>query len=67
MPVILPKELERDWLKPINDPTDRELIEKLIKPDPAEDGITASKTTKRKGRCRQQVIASEGFDFTELN
>lgn len=30
MPLILPKELERDWLRPINDKADKELIESVI-------------------------------------
>ncbi len=36
MPVILPKELERDWLKPINDKADKEFIQTLIQPYPDE-------------------------------
>jgi putative SOS response-associated peptidase YedK len=32
MPLILPQELENDWLKPINDPMDRELLLELVHP-----------------------------------
>lgn len=32
MPVILPPELERDWLIPYNDKVDKELLKELIKP-----------------------------------
>lgn len=39
MPVILPKELERDWLNPIHDKADKELIQELIKPYDAEEMI----------------------------
>jgi putative SOS response-associated peptidase YedK len=37
MPVILPKELEREWLREINDPLDKELVSSLIKPYPVEE------------------------------
>ncbi len=32
MPVILPKELQYDWLKPIKDELDKKAIQDLIKP-----------------------------------
>jgi putative SOS response-associated peptidase YedK len=37
MPVILPRELEREWLREINDPLDKELVGTLIKPYPVEE------------------------------
>lgn len=36
MPVILPQELERQWLNPIDDKLDKELVEQLIQPYPDE-------------------------------
>lgn len=32
MPLILPKELEQEWLKPIHEKADQELIESLVQP-----------------------------------
>lgn len=36
MPVILPQELEREWLRPMNDKVDKDLLQELIRPYPAE-------------------------------
>jgi putative SOS response-associated peptidase YedK len=49
MPVILPKELEQDWLKPVNDKADRELIQSLIQPYP-EDLMEAWPVHQVKGK-----------------
>lgn len=37
MPVILPEELRFHWLKPMNDKADKEMLQELIKPYPAEE------------------------------
>lgn len=42
MPVILPKEIENEWLKPVSDKADQELIKALIQPYP--DGELAYHT-----------------------
>lgn len=67
MPVILPRELERDWLKPINDPTDRKLIEELIKPYPAEE-MEAWPVRQLKGKegVGNNEIASQKFDHQDV-
>lgn len=45
MPLILPDDLVEDWLKPINDKVDKELIQEIVKPYP--DGILSAHTIGR--------------------
>jgi putative SOS response-associated peptidase YedK len=50
MPVILPKELERDWLCSINDKADKQVVQALIQPyDTAE--MTAYPVAKLRGKA----------------
>lgn len=67
MPVILPRELEREWLRPINDPTDKKRIEELIQPYPAGD-MEAWPVRPLKGKegVGNKEFASERFDYVEL-
>ncbi len=67
MPVILPKELEREWLKPINDKVDKEMIQELIKPFP-DDLMEAWPVRQLKGKngVGNSELAHQKFDYAEL-
>ena len=49
MPLLLPKELERDWLSPIYDKADKELIESIIHPYD-ESELVAFTVAKLRGK-----------------
>jgi putative SOS response-associated peptidase YedK len=67
MPVILPKALERDWLKPINDKADKELLQQLLLPYPV-DLMEAYPVRQLKGKHGIGNVpeANEPFDYPEL-
>ena len=67
MPVILPKELEREWLKPINDNIDKEMIQSLIQPYPAEE-MEAYPVRQLKGKngVGNSELAKERYEYAEL-
>lgn len=67
MPVILPKELERDWLKPINNKVDKEMIQSLIKPYP-DDLMEAYPVRQLKGKngVGNTELANQPFEYPEL-
>ena len=37
MPLILPKDVEHDWLKPIHEKADKELVESLVQSYPENE------------------------------
>tara|TARA_R110002072_G_scaffold23949_1_gene81844 strand:+ start:25232 stop:25999 length:768 start_codon:yes stop_codon:yes gene_type:complete len=49
MPLILPQELENEWLKPISDPLDNKLIQDLIRAFPADE-LSAHTVTRLRGK-----------------
>ncbi len=49
MPLILPEELQEQWLLNIDEPTDKELVEELIKPYP-DDELEAHTVARLKGK-----------------
>lgn len=67
IPVILPEELMWDWLNPINDQADKDLIRSLIQTYPDEN-LTAHPVRKLKGNAGtgNKPIASEPFEYPEL-
>ena len=67
MPVILPAELERDWLRPFNDKVDKELLQELITPFD-EDEMQAWPVNKLKGKdgVGNTPEAQVFFDYEEL-
>jgi putative SOS response-associated peptidase YedK len=67
MPLILPKELEQVWLRPIHEKADRELIEALVQPYNVE--ALESFTVKRlrgKEAIGNKPEAVQPFRYTEL-
>ncbi len=68
MPVILPQELERQWLQPINDKADKEIIENLIQPYQA-DLMEAYPVGQLKGKngVGNKEQATEKMDYSELD
>jgi putative SOS response-associated peptidase YedK len=67
MPVILPAELERDWLRPMNDKADKELLQELIKPYP--DELMEARTVRQlagKSGVGNTETAHEHFEYEEL-
>lgn len=68
MPVILPPELERDWLRPMNDKVDKELLQQLIKPFPDElmNAFTVRQLSGKAGVGNVEM-AQEPFAYEELN
>jgi putative SOS response-associated peptidase YedK len=67
MPVILPRELERDWLRQINDPIDKEAVNGLIQPYPLEE-IEAWPVKQLKGKegVGNNEAAKERIEYPEL-
>ena len=67
MPVILPKALERDWLLPINDKADKELIQELIQPYESEE-MEAYPVKKIRGKeaVGNKPEALESFMYEQL-
>lgn len=67
MPLILPKELEQDWLKPINEKADQELIETLVQPyDETALEAFAVKRLRGKEAIGNKAEAIEPFRYPEL-
>jgi putative SOS response-associated peptidase YedK len=68
MPVILPKELEYEWLKPINDKADKELIQSLIQPFPDElmEAWPVRQVKGKKGVGNSE-LAVQPFKYAELS
>lgn len=70
MPVILPKELERNWLNPIHDKADKELIQELIKPYDASEMI-AYPVAKIKGKeavgNNEKALAKHHYEQLKLS
>ncbi len=67
MPLILPKELMWDWLKPLNEKADKELLQELIKPYD-EDNMQAWPVRQLLGKngVGNSPLARESFDYEEL-
>ncbi len=67
MPVILPPELERNWLKPFNDKADKELLQELIKPYD-EDLMQAWPVKQLKGKngIGNKEEAHSFYDYEEI-
>ena len=67
MPLILPKELQFDWLKPINDELDQKAIQELIQPYDAEEMMahTVGKLSGKESNGNS-VKAMEPFSYEEL-
>lgn len=67
MPVILPKELERDWLRPIHDKTDKEMLQQLLLPYP-DELMEAYPVKQLKGKYGIGNVpeANEKFNYPEL-
>jgi putative SOS response-associated peptidase YedK len=67
MPVILPKELMNDWLKPCNDKSDKELLQELIKPfDQDEMQCWPVRQLLGKNGVGNTPLAREEFNYEEL-
>lgn len=67
MPVILPKELMWDWLKPYNDKADKELLQELIKPyDEDEMQAWTVRQLLGKNGVGNKPLAIEPFTYEEL-
>lgn len=67
MPLILPKELMWDWLKPMNEKTDKELLQELIKPfDHDEMQAWPVKQLLGKNGVGNSPFAREPFEYEEL-
>ena len=68
MPVILPKELEREWLKPINDKVDKEMIQSLIQTYP-DDLMEAFPVRQLKGKngVGNSELAIQQFEYPDLD
>jgi putative SOS response-associated peptidase YedK len=68
MPVILPKELEYEWLKPINDKANKELIQSLIQPLPDElmEAWPVRQVKGKKGVGNSE-LAVQPFKYAELS
>lgn len=67
MPVILPPELERDWLKPIADKVDKDMLQELIKPYPDElmEAYTVRQLSGKSGVGNTE-IAHAPFEYEAL-
>lgn len=67
MPLILPEELEDEWLKPINDPMDKELLQELIHPY-VEDEMEAYTVGKLRGKeaSGNTAGATDKVNYAEL-
>jgi putative SOS response-associated peptidase YedK len=67
MPLILPKELEADWLKPIHEKADQQLIETLVQPydETALEAFTV-KRLRGKEAVGNKAEAVESFRYPEL-
>ncbi len=67
MPVILPKELMWDWLKPYNEKADKELLQELIKPyDEDEMQAWTVRQLLGKNGVGNKLLAREPFTYEEL-
>jgi putative SOS response-associated peptidase YedK len=67
MPLILPKELEQDWLKPIHEKADHDLIETLIQPYDEEEleAFTVRRLRGKEG-VGNKPEAVQSFRYAEL-
>ena len=67
MPLILPKELENDWLHPINDDLDRKAIKELIQSYPADE-LEAYPVTRLRGKeyIGNVKEVSDRFEYEDL-
>lgn len=67
MPLILPDELADDWLQPIEEERDRQLIEDLIRPYPEEE-LDAYTVGKLRGRAYPGNVPeiTEKVEYPEL-
>jgi putative SOS response-associated peptidase YedK len=67
MPLILPKELEQDWLKPIHEKADQDLIETLIQPYDEEEleAFTVRRLRGKEG-VGNKPEAVQSFRYAEL-
>ncbi|MFQ3215151.1 MAG: putative SOS response-associated peptidase YedK [Marivirga sp.] len=70
MPVILPKELERDWLNPIHDKADIALIQELIQPYD-ESEMIAYPVAKLRGKGAvgntEEALKAHNYDQLKLS
>lgn len=67
MPVVLPKELQRNWLYPVNDDLDKKDIQEMIQPYP-EELMAAHPVGQLKGKngIGNQPNAMQQVDYMEL-
>lgn len=67
MPLILPEALALDWLRPIEDPLDRKVVEDLIQAYPEEE-LTAHTVGKLRGKEYRGNVSeiSDEFRYPEL-